>query len=361
MGYATVQNLPRGVRAYEKAKQIHNSIKPIRGRSPEIRPLGARRDADIYKIRMKEGGVGEGGTELGAIEVVLYKTPIITYYPNGEIHIKTDLWSTPSTHQTLSWVLDLKVNGAKGGGKTVVTMSDGMKYLLGNNEVLKLRLEGNTWGSEYLVPVDAPTPKGYRVNRKAMGEVRKKYSEFAKYMKGFVSLRTHDQSYERYGRHYTHKEISFSIGEAVEVLGRKLVKPNNAINAGYYLDHIEYYTISKLPNEVRWLRGDATIEHYNEYTSKFLQLCESHEDENVQHANHYKAMMILLTTEGNFGNGLILANDEDLTNVRSIKNPNFVERFEGVIKRFHRREIFDLVDMKHGEIPNAEYNEWMKN
>jgi len=346
MGYATVQNLPL-VRTYAMAKKIHDNTTPIRGRSPEVRPLGARRDASTYSVRMK----GD------AVEFVLYKTPIITYHPNGEIHLKVDTWSTLSTHQTLSWVLDLKVNGAKSGGKTVITMADGMKYLLGGNEVLKLRLGEN----DELIPIDAPTPKGYRINRKAMGDVRKKYSEFTKYMKGFISLRMHEQSYERYGRNYTQSHIAFSIGEAVEVLGRKLVKPSYATDAGYHLDHIDYYAISKLPNEARWLRGEANMEHYNTYTSKFLHLCESHEDENVQHENHYKAMMILLTTEGNFGNGYILANDEDLTNVRSVTNPKLAERFEGIIKRFHRQEILDLVQMKNGEIPNVEYEYWMKN
>ena len=37
---------------YEFAKRIYNNTKPLRGRAEEIRPLGNRRDADTYHIRM---------------------------------------------------------------------------------------------------------------------------------------------------------------------------------------------------------------------------------------------------------------------------------------------------------------------
>ena len=50
MGYATVQRVPR-VMNYRHAEQLHNNTKPIRGREPEIRPLGNRRDANTYHIR----------------------------------------------------------------------------------------------------------------------------------------------------------------------------------------------------------------------------------------------------------------------------------------------------------------------
>ena len=68
MGYATVMRVPR-VMNYTDALARYEDAKPIRGRSPEVRPLGERRDVDTYQIR-------KNGEE---IELVLYKTPVITF------------------------------------------------------------------------------------------------------------------------------------------------------------------------------------------------------------------------------------------------------------------------------------------
>jgi len=79
MGYATVQRVPR-VHDYAQALRIHDNTKPLRGRSPEIKPLGARRDADTYHVRMN----GE------AVELVLYRTPVITFMPDDAVVLFVD-------------------------------------------------------------------------------------------------------------------------------------------------------------------------------------------------------------------------------------------------------------------------------
>jgi hypothetical protein len=88
MGYATVQRVPR-VHSYAEALRIHSNTKPLRGRAEEIRPLGNRRDADTYWIR-KHGD---------AIELVLYKTPVITFEPDGDVVLFVDSYNSVSTHQ----------------------------------------------------------------------------------------------------------------------------------------------------------------------------------------------------------------------------------------------------------------------
>lgn len=353
MGYATVQRLPRHVHTYEHAKQLHDTIKPIRGSDPQIKPLGARRDASTYHVRMNG---------LGVVEFVCYNTPIITYYPDGIIAIKSGGWSSVTTHQMLSWILNITVNGAKGGGKTVITMHDNHKYLIDGVTTMKFRLEGDN-----LVTVDAKAPMGYRINRKQMVEVRKQYSEFIKYMKGFVSLRTHEETRQAYGRTYTHQAISFSVAEAVDAMGREFKVPNaNLSHKGNYLSNMNWFLIDKLPNEIRYMhtyneKTDDLVEHYNKYTPEFLSLCRDGQSEDVKHTNYHKAMMIMLSTEGLYGNGWISANDEDLTNVRTIRDPKFVDRFDGIIKKWHRKEVLNYVQMKAGETPIAQYDEWMQN
>ena len=124
--------------------------------------------------------------------------------------------------------------------------------------------------------------------------------------------------------------------------------------------------LDSLPSEIRYVSSynpeikDLT-EHYNKHTFEFLALCANDQPEDARHTNYHKAMMILLSTEGLFGNGYISANDEDLTNVRTVKEPNFVGRFEGIIKRWYRSDVLDYVQLKSGETPIPHYEEWMRN
>ncbi len=119
MGYATIRRVPR-VLYYQEALKIHDSIKPLRGRAIEIRPLGNRRDADTYHIR-KNGD---------AIELVLYKTPVITFMPDGDVVIFIDGYNSVSTHQFIDHVLNIRAQGAR---RTTVLTINGQKYTIADN------------------------------------------------------------------------------------------------------------------------------------------------------------------------------------------------------------------------------------
>ena len=71
---------------YTRYKDLFNSVKPIRGRAEDVRPIGQRR-RDWETIRMN-GDV---------VECVLYKTPVVRYYPDGKIGFLCGGWATPST------------------------------------------------------------------------------------------------------------------------------------------------------------------------------------------------------------------------------------------------------------------------
>ena len=142
---------------YQEALKIHDSIKPLRGRAIEIRPLGNRRDVDTYSIR-KNGD---------AIELVLYKTPVITFMPDGDVVIFIDGYNSVSTHQFISWVLGISANGAR---RTTVLTINGQKYTIADKEKLRLRLEDGNWH------VLNPTAQwGWKLNRKEITNVRTKY------------------------------------------------------------------------------------------------------------------------------------------------------------------------------------------
>jgi hypothetical protein len=71
--------LPRcGILAYEEAVIKHDSIKLIRGRSTDIRPLGRRSNDNLTIRRLHDD----------SIAVRLYHTDIITYRPDGTIELE---------------------------------------------------------------------------------------------------------------------------------------------------------------------------------------------------------------------------------------------------------------------------------
>jgi hypothetical protein len=71
---------------YNHYKNLFESVKPIRGRSVDVRPIGKRR-RDWEIVRM-DGDV---------VECVLYQTPVVRYYPNGDVGVQCGGWASPST------------------------------------------------------------------------------------------------------------------------------------------------------------------------------------------------------------------------------------------------------------------------
>ena len=71
---------------YNHYKSLYENIKPIRGRAVDVRPIG-KRSRDWETIRM-DGDV---------VECVLYRTPVVRYYPDGRIGLQSDGWATTAT------------------------------------------------------------------------------------------------------------------------------------------------------------------------------------------------------------------------------------------------------------------------
>ncbi|WP_396189360.1 hypothetical protein [Flavobacterium sp.] len=77
---------------YEYYKEKYNNTKPIRGRSVECRPLGARHRDWEQVVKYVENGEDVYGARL-------YQTDCVKYYPNGDIKLTAETWSTPITAQ----------------------------------------------------------------------------------------------------------------------------------------------------------------------------------------------------------------------------------------------------------------------
>ena len=193
MGYATVMNVPR-VTTYPEAKKIHDNTVPIRGRDPEIRPLGNRRDADSYWVRMNGDDV----------EFVLYKSPVITYKPDGSVVLTPDTYSTVSTHQFFARVLGVGANAVR--QNTVITIGD-KRYTVKGKDTLTLKLDasGNWHCAE-----GAKAQFAWHLDRRGATNVRNRYKEFITYFKGMVSLRTEEIVMQYYNSNLSGVRVSIT-------------------------------------------------------------------------------------------------------------------------------------------------------
>ena len=79
-GHPRNTGIPR-INDYATALKLWEDTKPIRGRDVDTRPLGYREKVDSYQINFLPEG---------AVECILYKTPVVTFYENGDVHIRHD-------------------------------------------------------------------------------------------------------------------------------------------------------------------------------------------------------------------------------------------------------------------------------
>jgi hypothetical protein len=80
---------------YKFYKDKWESIKPIRGRSEDVRPAGKRsRDWETITRKVTQDEAGNTVITFGA---KLHNTECVQYFPNGDIVLRTNGWDTPST------------------------------------------------------------------------------------------------------------------------------------------------------------------------------------------------------------------------------------------------------------------------
>jgi hypothetical protein len=317
MGYATVQRVPR-VHSYADALRIHNNTKPLRGRAEEIRPLGNRRDADTYWIR-KHGD---------AIELVLYKTPVITFEPDGDVVLFVDSYNSVSTHQFLSHVLGILAGGVR---RTTVLVIGGNKYTLSGQEKLRLRKEDGNWH------VLNPTQQwSWRLDRKAVAEVRSKYGEFYKYLKGFVNLRTesitdgwNSKTYD--GIHVEQSEFKSVFGNAIH------------IRAYSFMDKRGKQSMNWTAVKPEWYESSSTL---------FEKLIRPDQPEEDKHTNFYKAALLLVAKLEND------AMDIRTDSVR-VRSKHIVPLLDDVLFMMNAHQVLVRKALPQGKVSSGIYEHWM--
>lgn len=347
MGYATVMRVP-SVLSHRQAKQIHDSTKPIRGRVPEIRPLGERRNVDTYSVRMNGDDV----------EFVLYQTPVITFKVNGEIVLAVAGWSSVSTHQFIKQVLGLRARGK--GSSSVITVR-GQDYTITDNGKLTLRIENGQW--EVL---QHEVLYGYKANRKALTTVRSRYSEFRKYLKGFASLRQEERVlYE--GRPYERRfnVIRFGVQELVDMFGVVDCVYQNA----KALNRRQTDVIFVKPTSLRWHTPTQAqtqeyrdqVRRYEENMKAFTDTLLDGQPEDVKHHNFYRGALAFLMeahmeVHRNPKADWVLHDHEQEVEVKA---DDWIPMVDEAISKYHAEEVLECVQLEVGKTPNKKYARWV--
>lgn len=161
------------LRNYDEAVAKFEKTKPIRGGGANGGriALGHRhRVAEFYMHK----------TEKGAIECICYRTPVVTFHPDGNIELSSGGWSSNTTAQFIEDVLPItcRVNQSS----LVVGINGGEYRFRGSGLMIG-------WVDGRLSPLNVEPDHVYRVNRKEANNVRKHYEQFTKFFMGMAKLR----------------------------------------------------------------------------------------------------------------------------------------------------------------------------
>ena len=86
--------------SYEYYKKQWEQIKPIRGRTEVVKPIGQRRRT--WETIEKRISVKTDGTQEDVYACHLYHTDVVKYYPDGSIAFTAEQWSTPLSAEFMS-------------------------------------------------------------------------------------------------------------------------------------------------------------------------------------------------------------------------------------------------------------------
>lgn len=182
MSYGQYRNTGiRRLHTYADALEKFNTTKPIRGRTDitaPMYPLGHRHRVDSFW--MQKCPLTQD------VDLFLYRTPVVSFKPDGRIVIKSDGWDTSSTACFImevtgmqSYIYDHNLCVAIWRDSKVET------YRVPANGTLTFVRENG----QFKYVDGAPTALTHKVNRKAINQKRKQYKEFKDYVRSMLKLR----------------------------------------------------------------------------------------------------------------------------------------------------------------------------
>ena len=361
--HASTYYLPR-IRSYADAMMRLKKTKPIRGRIPTApdrygrdtptptTPLGRREDIDTYSIR--EGKNGD-------IELVNYRTPLLTYTPDNKIII-TPKYMGLMESGMVGRVLDIP---AWLDRKKIGITIDDERHVIKQNGSLTLSCEG-----ECLSVFEKEVVYSHYVNRKASNNVRSQYSGFMKYLHGFLQLRKNMDTNElrmsmmeiadNIGYEYKERGVwqggrNQGITEQVwkpDLKSVKLIeyKPQGYRCLGLVSNHVLRENIDEAtPAETMWSA-------YSRQCKSFMAAISNNQSEEGKVDNYYRMTLTLLALSMPYTHRNPLVG-EDMTVDISV---SAVERMlDKIMMQWHSDEMLESRPLKPNQLPNDKYESYI--
>ena len=164
---------------YAQAKERYEKTTPIRG-SDNIRPLGKNRRYKWVQIVHKKASMESPDDPLGQFVDVyachMYGYDLITFYPNGDVVFDCRRYRGVSVINMVTYALFGVVKIGSMRGKWYLTNKKNQSFVLSDTEKTVFRsVDGD------FMPKDVTPETVYRLNRKEMNTLRKRYKKFIDY------------------------------------------------------------------------------------------------------------------------------------------------------------------------------------
>lgn len=363
------------IRNYADALLRFQKTKPIRGRAedkvrygitssptPTI-PLGRREDVDTYSMRKLEDG---------SIQLINYRNPCVTFTPDNLIHI-TPKYGCLMESGMIERVLGVKAWLDRKKIGLVLPDEDGDRHVIEAGMTLTLKSEG-----ERLELHQKDTVFSYYVNRKASNNVRAQYSEFSKYLHGFLQLRKDTEKYDRYNRlkgshvEATQEFVRIQLSEIADCVGYERGQENKWVRGAivgkeqvWKPDLRDFKMIADKPQGYRCLNtyalgnGDMPETHWVRYqnqTKNFLALVANGQPDDIRTDNFYRATLTLLGLSLGYIHRTPLEGEDASFTVLLSTVQNL---WDTVLLKFYSDTMLDKRELKPNQLPNDKYNNYV--
>jgi hypothetical protein len=282
---------------YASALERWGESEPIRRRAVDTRPLGFRNRVDSYRINKLPDG---------AVECILHKTPVVTFYENGEVRIQTGGWASQSTCSFIQEVLHIHCyifNYKLCVGfdyKHYVVPSGGM--------TIKRNAK---WVYE---PVNPEPVVVHNLNRKGANNVRATYKPFKTYLSSMCKLKG---------------DSLYSAETYCQVFGE------------------DKYGNPKVAD-----LGDGNYDRWTNDIKEFFKLVNDTNKE-TQNESFYKALLIVAKS---FGDGWVVNDTEGY----SLSEKKALKSFDDLVLGFHRAETLEDKVLPDGEVKQDPYMKYFR-
>lgn len=152
--------------SYAQAVAHYDSVKPIRNRHPDVRPLGLRRRDEATIVKHAD-----------RVECWLYNTPVITFTPDDVVTLRTDGYDTQMTASMIGCVLYRMGVKSRQFDSSIVLYIDNKKYRVFSG--IQLKVDNQTGRP---VVLNGQKDTYHVVSRTRLNEVRGKYKPFIEYV-----------------------------------------------------------------------------------------------------------------------------------------------------------------------------------